>query len=137
MLKLVDSPALPTDTGSIQGVCRRISGATSTNSLKENSMNTYVVLLTMTGTEVEDLDSPLAAAFAEGAPETRSKIESHGGKLVEIYLTMGQFDGVLIAEFPDDIACARAMLALRNTGGVTQTLRAFPESQWGEIAGNG
>lgn len=100
-------------------------------------MNTYVVLLTMTGAEVDDLETPLAGAFAEGAPETRKTIEGHGGRLVEIYLTMGQYDGVLIAEFPDDIACARAMLALRNSGGLTQTLRAFPESQWREIAGNG
>lgn len=100
-------------------------------------MNTYVVLLTMTGAEVDDIETPLAEAFAEGAPETRKTIESNGGNLVEIYLTMGQYDGVLIAEFPNDIACARAMLALRNTGGVTQTLRAFPECQWREIAGNG
>lgn len=97
-------------------------------------MNTFVVLLTMTVVEVDDLDSPLEEAFAHGAPETRSTIERHGGKLVEAYLTMGQYDGVLIAEFPDDISCARAMLALRNSGGLTQTLRAFPESQWHEIA---
>lgn len=98
-------------------------------------MNTYIVLLTMTGAEVSDLDTPLEEAFADGAPETRATIERHGGKLIEIYLTMGQYDGVLIAEFPDDVSCARAMLALRNTGGKTQTLRAFPESQWREIAG--
>ena len=98
-------------------------------------MNTYVVLLTMTSAEVADLDTPLEEAFAGGAPEARSTIERHGGKLVEVYLTMGQYDGVLIVEFPDDVSCARAMLALRNSGGITQTLRAFPESQWPEIAG--
>ena len=100
-------------------------------------MNTYTVLLTMTGAEVEGLDGTLEEAFADGAPATRAIIERYGGKLVEIYLTMGQYDGGLIAEFPDDVSCARAMLALRNTGGITQTLRAFPESQWGEIAGDG
>ena len=75
-------------------------------------------------------------AFADGAPETRATIERHGGTLVEVYLTMGQFDGVMITEFPDDVACARAMLALRKSGGITQTLRAFPECQWREIAGD-
>ncbi|MDE2815704.1 MAG: GYD domain-containing protein [Chloroflexota bacterium] len=99
-------------------------------------MNTYVVLLTMTSAELDDVAGPIEDAFADGAPETRQTIERHGGKLVEVYLTMGQYDGVLIAEFPDDIACARAMLALRNSGGITQTLRAFPESQWHEIAGD-
>ena len=98
-------------------------------------MNTYIVLLTMTSAEVGDLAGPIEQAFADGAPETRSTIERHGGTLKEIYLTMGQYDGVLIAEFPDDIACARAMLAMRSSGGVTQTLRAFPESEWAEIAG--
>ena len=100
-------------------------------------MNTYIVLLTMTSAEVDDLEGPLEEAFADGAPETRSTIERHGGRLGEIYLTMGQYDGVMIVEFPDDVSCARAMLALRNTGGLTQTLRAFPESQWREIAGSG
>lgn len=100
-------------------------------------MNTYIVLLSMTAAEVQGLDTPLAEAFADGAPATRSAIARHGGKLVEIYLTMGQYDGVMIVEFPDDVSCARAMLALRNTGGLTQTLRAFPESQWREIAGSG
>lgn len=99
-------------------------------------MQTYIVLLTMTGAEVDELDGPLEEAFANGAPATRATIERHGGKLVDIYLTMGQYDGVMITEFPDDIACARAMLALRNSGGLTQTLRAFPEDQWGEIAGD-
>ncbi|MYB76459.1 MAG: GYD domain-containing protein [Chloroflexi bacterium] len=98
-------------------------------------MQTYIVLLTMTGTEVDDLAGPLEDAFADGAPETHATIERHGGKLLDIYLTMGQYDGVMITEFPDDVSCARAMLALRNTGGITQTLRAFPESQWSEIAG--
>lgn len=98
-------------------------------------MNTYIVLLSMTSAEVGDLETPLEEAFANGAPATRSAIERHGGKLVEVYLTMGQYDGVLIAEFPDDVSCARAMLALRNSGGVTETMRAFPESQWPEIAG--
>ena len=98
-------------------------------------VNTYIVLLSMTSAEVGDLDTPLEEVFANGAPATRSTIERHGGKLVEVYLTMGQYDGVLIAEFPDDVSCARAMLALRNSGGATETMRAFPESQWPEIAG--
>ncbi len=98
-------------------------------------MNTYVVLLTMTSAEVDDLDTPLEEAFADGAPATRSTIERHGGTLKEVYLTMGQYDGVLIVEFPDDVSCARAMLALRNSGGATETMRAFPESQWPAIAG--
>ena len=75
----------------------------------------------MTSAEVNDIDGPVEKAFADGAPETRSTIERRGGKLVEVFLTMGQYDGVLIAEFPDDVSYARAMLALRNSGATTQT----------------
>ena len=89
-------------------------------------MQTYIVLLTMTGAEADELDGPLEEAFANGAPATRAIIERHGGKLVEVYLTMGQYDGVMITEFPDDISCARAMLALRNTGGLDANAARFP-----------
>ena len=74
-------------------------------------------------------------ALGEGAPETRKVIEDHGGKLLEIYLTMGQFDSVAVMQFPDAVACAQAILALRERFGTgTQTLQAFPESQWPEVA---
>ena len=74
-------------------------------------------------------------ALGEGAPETRKVIEDHGGRLVEMYLTMGQYDSVAIMEFPDAVTCAQAILALRERFGTgTQTLQAFPESQWPELA---
>ena len=47
---------------------------------------------------------------------------------------MGQYDGAAIVEFPDDVACTQAMLAWREYGGSTQTLRAYPEKEWGTVA---
>ena len=48
---------------------------------------------------------------------------------------MGEFDVLMVMEFADTQACAQAMLAMREKlGGVTQTIEAFPESRWPEIA---
>lgn len=74
-------------------------------------------------------------ALDEGAPETRKVIEDHGGKLLEVYLTIGKFDSVAAMQFPDATACAQVMIALRERFGAgTLTLQAFPESQWSEVA---
>ena len=48
---------------------------------------------------------------------------------------MGQFDSVAVMLFPDAVSCAQAVLALRERFGAgTQTLQAFPENQWPEVA---
>ena len=67
--------------------------------------------------------------------KARQVIEDHGGKLVEIYLTMGHYDSMAVMQFPDAVSCAQAILALRERFGPgTQTLQAFPEGQWSEVA---
>jgi uncharacterized protein with GYD domain len=47
---------------------------------------------------------------------------------------MGQHDGVAIVVFPTELACTQAMLAWRDFGVSTETLRAYPEAEWGTIA---
>ena len=97
-------------------------------------MPTYISMVSMSGNEPAEPGS-VSDAISEGAPETRKVIESHGGTLHEVYLTMGAFDVLMVMEFPSTQACAQAMLAMREQlGGVTQTIEAFPESQWSEIA---
>ena len=97
-------------------------------------MATFNALLSLPGNEAAEPGS-YAHKLSEGAPETRQVLEAHGGKLVDIYLTMGQFDGVAIMEFPDSVTCAQAMMAFRERfGDGTQTMEAFPEAQWAELA---
>ena len=58
----------------------------------------------------------------------RKAIEATGGK-VEFYLTMGQYDQVVITEFPSDEVGAAAALAIGSQGNVrTETLKAFDEA---------
>ena len=97
-------------------------------------MQTFIGLISLEAGE-SAAEGSYRDALGEGAPETRKVIEDHGGRLVEMYLTMGQYDSVAIMEFPDAVTCAQAILALRERFGTgTQTLQAFPESQWPELA---
>ena len=61
-------------------------------------------------------------------------VEKLGGKLHSWYLTMGQYDAVVISEFPNDEACAKFTLSLGALGNVTtETLKAFTEAEYRNI----
>ena len=92
-------------------------------------MQRYVVLAKFT----DAIDQP---TVAEGTPQIASVCESHGGKVVDAYLTMGALDIVLVLDFPDNNACAAAMLEYAQKGLLTtQTMPAFPASDWPSLAG--
>ena len=55
---------------------------------------------------------------------------SLGGEVKAFYLTMGQYDAVVVAEATDDETAAKAALILGSAGNVrTETLRAFTEQE--------
>lgn len=96
-------------------------------------MPNYIVLANYTEDGFESLSELEPEEFLE---ESRETIRNHGGALHEYYLTMGQYDAVGVVEFPDDHACAEAMLSLLETGvAETETLRAFTEEQTRELIG--
>src|SRR5262249_61587054 len=92
---------------------------------KEVSMPTYVTLIHYTEQGVKtfkDLKSRLE--------ETRRAGEPVGAKLNAFYLTMGQYDAVVVSEAPDDATVAKLALAAAGRGNVrTETLRAFTEDE--------
>jgi uncharacterized protein with GYD domain len=66
-------------------------------------------------------------------PEDRSKalkklVEAAGGKLINWYLTFGEYDFIAISEFPDDTAAAGVVLAAAAGGGVTDLKTAVAMS---------
>ena len=72
-------------------------------------------------------------ARLEAAKRTAEKA---GGKIHAWYLTMGQYDAVIITEFPNDEAVAKFALAVGALGNVTtETLRAFTEGEYRNIVG--
>lgn len=89
-------------------------------------MPTYVTLYRYTQQGAQNIkDSPDRISAA------RDAARSMGVDLRAIYLTMGQYDLVAVAEAPDDETVARFGLALGSLGNVrTETLRAFTEDEF-------
>lgn len=62
--------------------------------------------------------------------------EKVGGKIHGWYLTMGQYDAVLISEFPNDETAAKFMLSVGAMGNIsTETLKAFNDAEYRSIIG--
>jgi len=84
-------------------------------------MARYVVLLNWTEQGIRDVRDTVDRADAAAKLFT-----SFGGSLVDLYWTMGQYDLVGVADFPDDETAGAAMLRLGQLGNVRPTtLRAF------------
>jgi len=57
-----------------------------------------------------------------------------GGEFKALWMTMGDYDLILIYDAPDDAVAARFTLMLGQMGAVrTRTLKAFPEAAYREI----
>jgi uncharacterized protein with GYD domain len=60
--------------------------------------------------------------------------EGFGGKILGVYLTMGDYDLVSIGEWPNDEAASTTALAIASRGTVrTTTMRAFTPEEFAEI----
>ena len=93
-------------------------------------MPTYVTLVHYTEQGVKtfkDLPARLE--------HTKKAGEALGAKLTAFYLTMGQYDAIVITEAPDDETVAKLALAAGGRGNVrTETLRAFTEDEAKRLA---
>ena len=89
-------------------------------------MPTFIALLDFTDQGIHNIkDSPHRADhFAEVA-------ERAGARVKDVYWTLGNHDGVLIIEAPDDETAAAVLLSLGASGNVrVKTLRAF---EWADF----
>lgn len=92
-------------------------------------MPTYISLLRYTQQGIASVKN--GPARLDAAKEAYKKA---GGELKEFYLTMGQYDMVVVAELPNDEAVARLALALGAQGNIrTETSRAFTEAEYRKI----
>ncbi|MFC1607842.1 GYD domain-containing protein [Candidatus Latescibacterota bacterium] len=46
----------------------------------------------------------------------QSLIEELGGKMISLYYCFGEFDGVAVYEYPDDVTCLSGALAVISAG---------------------
>ena len=95
-------------------------------------MPTYITLWNYTEQGIENIDdSP------DRLDDAIDLLESLGGELKGFYLTMGRYDLVSVAEFPDDDAAAKATLRIGQSGAVSsETLKAWPEAEYRELVAN-
>mgnify|MGYP001479643560 CR=1 FL=1 len=92
-------------------------------------MATYIALINYTEQGIANVkESPKRLDAA------KNLAASLGGEITQFFLTMGAYDAVAVAEFPDDAAAAKFLLTLGSTGNIrTTTLRAFPEAEYQDI----
>ena len=93
-------------------------------------MPVYITLFKWTDTGVRDVkDAPAKIA------ESRKTAEELGGKVLGLYVTMGDYDLVSVVEWPNDETAATTALAVSSRGNArTVTMRAFSEQEFASIA---
>lgn len=89
----------------------------------------YISLVKFTQKGIENIkESP------DRLEKVKQAIKAAGGEFDKFYLTMGQYDIVVITEAPNDKAYAATMLAIGAAGAVrSETLKAFTEEEYREI----
>ncbi len=92
-------------------------------------MAKYVLLSRFTQQGAQNIkDGP---ARLEAVKET---LQGLGAELKDFYLTLGEYDAIVVVEAPDDETVATASLAIGSLGNVRiETLRAFTEDEYGQI----
>ena len=92
-------------------------------------MPTYISLLHFTQDGVKNIkDSPARL------DEAKKVFQSMGAELKAWYLTLGEYDAVVIAEAPDDETGTKLLLMIGSQGNIrTETFRAFTEDEYRKI----
>jgi uncharacterized protein with GYD domain len=92
-------------------------------------MTTYVMLANWTDQGIRN--APDSAIRLDKA---KKELSDMGGTFKSVFLTMGEFDLVIIYEASDDAVAARFSLQLGMLGNIrARTMKAFPEAAYREI----
>jgi uncharacterized protein with GYD domain len=94
-------------------------------------MPAYVTLFNFTEQGIRNVkDSPgRAKAAAEAA-------KSMGGRFIGIWWLLGQYDGIVVVEMPDDETVTRFLMGTGMQGNIrTTTMRAYSEEEIARMVG--
>ena len=92
-------------------------------------MPTYLTLLKWTSQGLQNVKQSPSRLDA-----ARNAFKAAGIQMKDFYMVTGQYDMVVIAEAPDDVSLAKAMLTLGSQGSLTsETCRAFTEAEYRQI----
>ena len=92
-------------------------------------MSMFIALVSYTEQGIRDVrNSPKRLDAA------KALLEDTGGRMLHVFMTMGEHDLVFVYETPDDACAARFSLQLGRQGNVrTTTMKAYPEQAYREI----
>ena len=92
-------------------------------------MTIYIMLANWTEQGVRAIkDSPRRLDAAKKA------LQDMGGEFKSVFMTMGDYDLIVVYEAADDAVAARFTLQVAQLGNIrTRTLKAFPETAYREI----
>lgn len=92
-------------------------------------MPTYVTLFRWTEQGVKDIKGVPARFEA-----AKNLVEAMGGKVLGLYVTMGDTDIVAVTEAPSDEIASAIALSIASKGNArTTTMRAFTEAEFAQI----
>jgi uncharacterized protein with GYD domain len=92
-------------------------------------MARYVSLLKWTDQGIRSVKDTVSRAQT-----ARQAFEAAGGRFVDVYWTLGEYDVVLVFEAPDDETAIQLALSLGMKGNVrSTTMRAFGEQEMARI----
>ncbi len=92
-------------------------------------MATYINLLKFTQQGIKNIKQG-----PERLDAAKQAFKAAGAEIKAFYLTMGQYDAIVVSEAPDDETTAKIALSIGAQGNVqTETFRAFPESEYKKI----
>ena len=92
-------------------------------------MTTYVSLINWTEQGIKNFRDT-----TQRAQDFSRLVESAGGRVRELLWTVGEYDIVCIAEFPDDEAGVAALLQVGSAGNIrSNTMRAFDAQEMAGI----
>ena len=90
-------------------------------------MPTYVTLINYSTEGFKELSE-------ERRQQQMRLIESQGGRVIEAYGLMGEWDALFITEFPDEKSAMRALVNTCQSGiGKTQTMTAIPLEEFVQL----
>lgn len=92
----------------------------------------YLSLLTFTDQGMRNIE-----ASPHRAADFRATVEKAGGRVVSQYWAVGEIDGSIVFEAPDESTAASLLLALGGKGNVrTRSMRVYDEAEFARLVGD-
>lgn len=95
-------------------------------------MPSYLSLLSWTDQGIRNVKSSPARLDA-----VKAAAQAAGGRVIFFYMTMGDYDAVIVTELPNDEVASKLLLSSAMQGNIrSKTMKAFTEAEYRNIIGS-